>query len=234
MGIRVVFTLFSVVALMVIFGMNQDAYAMTIIVDDDPPANPLRCSNASVICADNFELTSGATINDIHFWIVENNVSFDNNVGWSIYSDVGGVLQTPPIASGVGVNVMVMPFVAGGQCDGTFGECFEVWIDLDNPVPLSPGSYWLGIENTNMPWQILFDGGVLGNFFVSFDDGNNFVQFFGSEMPFILTSKFAVGGEISPVTTSALLLAGGQNMMSLMIPVLVSGIGIAIVIARKF
>jgi len=44
----------------------------------------------------------------------------------------------------------------------------------------------------------------------------------------------AIGGEISPTTTSALLLAGSQNMMSWMIPVIVSVIGIGIVIARKF
>jgi len=49
-----------------------------------------------------------------------------------------------------------------------------------------------------------------------------------------IKSKHAVGGEISPITTSALLLAGAQNSMAWMIPVLVSGIGIAIVIARKF
>jgi len=44
----------------------------------------------------------------------------------------------------------------------------------------------------------------------------------------------AIGGEISPTTTSALLLAGSQNMMAWMIPVIVSVIGFAIVIARKF
>ncbi len=44
----------------------------------------------------------------------------------------------------------------------------------------------------------------------------------------------AIGGEISPITTSALLLAGVQNSMAWMIPVIVSGIGIGIVIARKF
>jgi len=46
--------------------------------------------------------------------------------------------------------------------------------------------------------------------------------------------KDAVGGEITPMSTSALLLAGGQNMMSWMIPVIVSAIGIGIVLARKF
>jgi len=42
-----------------------------------------------------------------------------------------------------------------------------------------------------------------------------------------------VGGEIIPIDTTALLLAGAQSF-SWMIPVIVSAIGIGIVIARKF
>jgi len=43
-----------------------------------------------------------------------------------------------------------------------------------------------------------------------------------------------VGGSIVPIDTTALLLAGAQNIATWMIPVIVAGIGIAIVIARKF
>ena len=43
-----------------------------------------------------------------------------------------------------------------------------------------------------------------------------------------------VGGELMPLDTSALLVAGAQVNAAWMIPVIVSGIGIAIVIARKF
>ena len=44
----------------------------------------------------------------------------------------------------------------------------------------------------------------------------------------------AVGGELIPLDTSALLLAGSQMNAAWMIPVIVSAIGIGIVIARKF
>jgi len=44
----------------------------------------------------------------------------------------------------------------------------------------------------------------------------------------------AVGGEIIPIDSTALLLAGAQMNAAWMIPVIVSGIGFAIVIARKF
>ncbi len=43
-----------------------------------------------------------------------------------------------------------------------------------------------------------------------------------------------VGGELIPLDTSALLLAGTQMNAAWLIPVIVSGIGFAIVIARKF
>jgi len=44
----------------------------------------------------------------------------------------------------------------------------------------------------------------------------------------------AVGGEFIGIETTSVLVAGAQNTAAWMIPVLVSGIGIAIVIARKF
>ena len=44
----------------------------------------------------------------------------------------------------------------------------------------------------------------------------------------------AVGGEIIPIGTTSLILAGTQSAFSWMIPITVSAVGIAIVIARKF
>jgi len=44
----------------------------------------------------------------------------------------------------------------------------------------------------------------------------------------------AVGGDIIPLDTTMVLVAGSQNTAAWMIPVLVSAIGIGIVIARKF
>ena len=57
-------------------------------------------------------------------------------------------------------------------------------------------------------------------------DGNAIIP--GPECP------QAVGGEFTPITSTALLLAGAQNMIAWMIPAIVSAIGIGIVIARKF
>jgi len=49
-----------------------------------------------------------------------------------------------------------------------------------------------------------------------------------------LPPTMAVGGDIIPLDTTMVLVAGTQTIAAWMIPVLVSAIGIAIVIARKF
>jgi len=56
---------------------------------------------------------------------------------------------------------------------------------------------------------------------------NQFTQTFSQQ-------KLAVGGEMIPIDSTMVLAAGAQNTAAWMIPVIVSGIGIAIVIARKF
>ncbi len=49
-----------------------------------------------------------------------------------------------------------------------------------------------------------------------------------------LQCKSAVGGEFIGIETTSVLAAGAQYTAAWMIPVIVSGIGIAVVIARKF
>jgi len=88
---------------------------------------------------------------------------------------------------------------------------------------------------------------VLQNFFEEFcspDTDEASAQFHGSinncqELEEVLrtcASTFcpAVGGVFEGVNTTSLLVSGAQMNASWMIPVIVSGIGIAIVIARKF
>jgi len=54
------------------------------------------------------------------------------------------------------------------------------------------------------------------------------------QFPSIPRSGTAVGGDIIPLDTTMVLAAGAQYTAAWMIPVIVSGIGFAIVIARKF
>ena len=50
----------------------------------------------------------------------------------------------------------------------------------------------------------------------------------------ILSSNVMVGGSLIPIDTTMVLVAGAQSTSAWMIPVIVAGIGFAIVIARKF
>jgi len=59
---------------------------------------------------------------------------------------------------------------------------------------------------------------------------------FGSVLPIpgSVSNQCAVGGELIPLDTTMILVAGTHSVAAWMIPVIVSGIGFAIVIARKF
>jgi len=215
----------------------QDAAAMSIIIDDGPPSGNVGCSNGIVTCADNFTLGASSTITDIHFWITEIAGPFDNNVNWAIYQDVGGVLQTPAIASGVGINVMTNTFDVGGSdfCDLAAGlVCFEVWMDLDNPVDLPTGTYWMAIENPNGLWQMLADFTDDGVNFCGGLGCQDFVFIFGAEFPFIVTGH-PVAGELLPLDSSALLIGGLTSMSIWMVPAIagLAGVGVYLVKFRK-
>ena len=57
----------------------------------------------------------------------------------------------------------------------------------------------------------------------------------GSALPLPgIVNRCTVGGDLIPLDTSALILAGAQTNAAWMIPVIVSAIGIGIVVARKF
>ncbi len=50
----------------------------------------------------------------------------------------------------------------------------------------------------------------------------------------IFTDALAIGGEIIPIESTAVLLAGAQTTSSWLIPVIVSAVGISIVLVRRF
>jgi len=215
----------------------QDASAMTIIFDNGAPNGNVRCSNNIVTCGSPFTTVSTETITDIHFWITEIPGPFDQNVNWAIYADAGGVLQTPAIASGIGTTVMTNPFLLpspSGHCDSTpsFGStgCLEVWMDLDSPVNNLPaGTYWFTIENPNGLWQVLIHSGpiVPGIAVCTGLACQNFGIITNFEFAFMVSALSSiVGGELSPIETTSLLLAGLQSSAMWMLPVLAGAAGV--------
>jgi len=221
----------------------QDAAAMMIIIDDDPPSGNVVCAadTGVVTCADDFTIGSPQNVTDIHFWIAEESGSFDSNVNWKIYEDVGGVIQTPAMASGFGINVSTNLFDVPGTtwCDPLDGVgCFEVWMDLDTAVNLGAGTYWIGIENPNGLWQMLGDFAGDGVFICTSGPGCEDFFFIGeSELPFILTGNpvTQVAGELLPLDSSALMIAGLTSITVWMIPTVLglAGAGVYLVKFRK-
>jgi len=220
----------------------QDAAAMTIIFDNDPPNGNVGCFFAVVpgtyTCASDFTLVSSSTVIDAHFWAFDGFFGvFDDDVKWAIYQDIGGVLQTPAIASGVGINITTDPFFVPGSvgCDEDTGIviCFEVWMDLDNPVNLPTGTYWFAIESTPN-WDIFVSPGGDGLNLCEGAGCQNFELFENSDLPFILTGH-PVAGELLPLNTSALMIAGLTSMSVWMVPTVLglAGIGVYLVKFRK-
>jgi len=222
----------------------QDAAADTIIIDDDPPNADSACTLGGIgTCADEFTLVSSATITDAHFWAGDGLQGiFDDDVKWAIYSDVDGVIQTPAIASGVGKNILTTSFDVLGSniCDITTSDhnCFEVSMDLDIPVNLVAGTYWFGIENTDN-WDLVLSSPTVDGIYACSGAGCNaflFVETF--DFPFILTGfqqETQVAGELLPLNTSALMIAGLTSMTVWMIPTVLglAGVGVYLVKFRK-
>ena len=120
---------------------------------------------------------------------------------------------------------------------GTFQDSKEVHFHFPVTVQLTPGTtYFIKIILTDGPgdYKIVVSDGP------EYDDGAAHEQGIESFEDLFFRTYFeepeppVVGGEFLPIDTTSLLVAGAQMNAAWMIPVIVSGIGIAIVIARKF
>jgi len=146
---------------------------------------------------------------------------FDNN-GLGIYSndDTPAALGFQSTLPAGDINSPTTPgiyFIAidgfDGEPEGAGGEIFQNTIAGANP-PTGPGG-----PGPITTWQ---PDVTSGDYVISLTGAAG------------TTNCGAVGGELIPLDTSALLLAGAQMNAAWMIPVIVSAIGIGIVIARKF
>jgi len=192
----------------------------------------------SFLIANDFVLTEDLVITDAHFIM-----AFDVQPGildvpfpYFIMTDVGNAPGNV-ISSGTGINV------GQSEIPCIFPMCFEVGFDFEEPVPLSAGvRYWFalkaGADFTPLPTGAVYmnaagDFGQTG--FSSTEFPPTTFGPVGAANWFQLTGHVPiVGGELIPIDSTSLLLAGAQMNAAWMIPVIVSAIGIGIVIARKF
>jgi len=176
---------FSVIALSLIG--YQDAAAMTLLFENPFDGSAFifafDVDASNTILADDFVLSTDASVEDVHFFIFDPDGVFDDVVFYTIYPDLGGVPDpTSPIASGTGANVMKMP-----ACG--FPGCFEVWIDIVPAVPLSAGTYWIALSGQTT-WKIIFDDTPeLTVMHFSQDGGTSFGPIGGFGIPLQITGN---------------------------------------------
>ena len=175
--------------------------------------------------ADDFILQEETLITDIHMDILDGGVPVDSFVV-IIYFDDNGL---------PGVEVGRSDAIKIDRMDLGDGQSFRYWFDLEDPILLDGGvTYWLEVQADTGDagwWQtdsIIGNAGVFKNISTS-SDWEPFV-----DLNFVLTSQSTVvGGEIIPIDSTALILAGAQSF-SWMIPVVLSILGIGLfVVSRK-
>jgi len=165
-----------IIAMTFLIGFSaQDVFAgfSPVIYDESLDGTVVTAFSLIDQVADDFVIDTDTTITDFHVLIAEFPGGFDGNVQYAIYEDDNG-LPGIPILGGSGT-------AQGGMIDdesfpcivaGLF--CFEFWANLQTPVPLEPGTYWIEFSGTS------------GNSGIALDDvfvGSEAAIFFGAWQP---------------------------------------------------
>jgi len=261
MGIRVVLTLFLAVTILFIFGMNQEAFARGPITitpgvdsgrcDSTPPptsahelgvgfpptqligVDPNKENGGSTNSAcplfdgsdfnTEIEIVNLSLVSYHTVWYVGDPAdstfaaTFFTNSDYTLSGDGGGPVPAFKIdreASDPGGKNHPLIFESMTQ-DGIFepGETWRFIIqDFSSPLAASRLASPM-VPSSDEGNSVLSSGSIIA---VPVSDGGQFV-----------------GGEIIPLDTTMILLAGTQMTAAWLIPVIVSAVGIGIVIARK-
>ena len=198
--------------------------------------------------ANDFTFSQTTDVTDVHVSTIESGV-WDGTATWFIYSDNGGKPGSL-VATGSAANLVKNNL---GAWPGSPGfTMFSYDFNLDNPVTLPPGTYWLALHFAK-DWSTL-DGiywatgptvGQIGK--EDFDNQLSWATTLNSneeqvDHAFKLTGNSVradptsspVGGMGIPIDTTALLLAGVQGSAFWMIPaIIVAGAGIGILSFRR-
>jgi len=191
----------------------------------------------SFLIANDFALTEDLVITDAHFIM-----AFDLQTGildvpfpYFIMTNIGNG-PGDVISSGTGINV------GQSEIPCNFPICFEVSFDFEEPVPLSAGVvYWFalkaGADFNPLPTGAAYANAVGDVGQTGFSSASFPPTTFGpvgAANWFQLTGHVPiVGGELIPIDSTALLLAGAQMNAAWMIPILVSAAGIGLLMQAQ-
>jgi len=229
MGNKIILPIIFAITITLAFSTSE-TFAMTIIIDDDPPnTSNMACLNSPGTCADKFILTSPQIITDLHFWTIEPNnaiTPFNNQVTYTIHNDNAGLPGT--IVSGpTTVTTTSVPFIVNPLCTGSF-VCYEVWLDIVPGIPLVAGTYWVVIEQFGFisGWAVFLDEPETDGVAFSSTGGAPWT-FFDVDVALIITGGVPVGGTVlSPDSVSLLVLEAQSSAVWWLPAVVIAGAGL--------
>ena len=126
-------------AAMFLFLLGALAQAGTVY-DNGPPNQQNGNEMTQWVQSEDFTLTTGQTITDIHFWDVEG--SYAGSITWWITGDLRG---QPDFNNILGTGNLAVTHTPTGNCL-FFGCEFENSWNID-PLVLGPGTYHLALHN---------------------------------------------------------------------------------------
>jgi len=184
-----------IIAMTFLIGFSaQEAFSGSPVIYDESLDGPIvNFVGSALPVADDFVIDTETTITDFHVLIAEFPGGFDGFVQYAIYEDDNG-LPGDPILGGSGV-------AQGGVTDDPFSciglICFDFWADLETPVPLEPGTYWIEFSGVSFDWGVPLDLVFFGS------EAAVFVGIWQplSEFPIFLPTgvSFSITGEIERI-----------------------------------
>jgi len=160
----ILMTLMIAMTFLIGFSAQEAFSGFSPVIYDEPLLDGTVVNAFSLIdqVADDFVIDTDTTITDFHVLMAEVPGGFDGNVQYAIYEDDNG-LPGAPILGGSGtaqggvIDDVSFPCILAGIF------CFEFWANLQTPVELLPGTYWIEFSGTSSSSGIALDDVFVGS-----------------------------------------------------------------------
>ena len=147
-----------IIAMTFLFGFSaQEAFSgFSPAIYEEPLDGTIITTVPSLIpIADDFVIDTATTITDFHVLLLEVPGEFDGNLQYAIFEDAIGLPGAPvPFGSGDAQGGMTDDFF---DCGFAGVVCFDFWANLETPVELLPGSYWIAFSGQSFEWAVVLD-----------------------------------------------------------------------------
>ena len=124
---------------------SAGAVSAAIIYDNGGPNQVSGNEMTQWIQAEDFTLTTDATITDVHFWTIEDLTAagYSGSIDYAFYSDAGGPgTELTPFAAGTSLTHVA----TGNTVQGIYTE-FDISFDIAPFLATGGTTYWLALHN---------------------------------------------------------------------------------------